>query len=129
MKVNSRAITATEAMEYLPMTNAFAYKIGQGLVITSGAAVLVGATAVPSHICVSEVTGVTGGFVQAVRILPDMTLEANFSAAGTAINAGDKVTIAADGINVTATIASGVATVVDFPDGTKASGDRVLIRF
>ena len=45
------------------------------------------------------------------------------------VKVGDKVTIATDGIRVTATTASGVAKIVEFAKGTKATGDTVLIKF
>ena len=50
------------------------------------------------------------------------------SAAPTGLVRGNKVTLGADGLTVTATTASGVAKIIDLL-GAAASGDRVLVKF
>ncbi|MEG2938659.1 MAG: hypothetical protein RR829_00380 [Oscillospiraceae bacterium] len=129
MKLAHRGITSAEPMVQLPMTAAVGYKVGQGLVITNGAAALVGASAAPTHICVCEAAGAAGGFVSAIELQRDMIFEAELSAAGTALTLGSKVTNDADSRRVTATTASGVAEIVGFPDGTKGIGDHVFIKY
>ena len=62
-----------------------------------------------------------------MRVLPDMMFETTFQAAASSVKLGDKVTLHTDGLQVTATTASGVAEVVGM-DGT-AAGDRVRVRF
>ena len=115
-------------IEELPCTAAVGYKQGQGLVISSGAAVLATGTTAPTHICTAEKTGKAGETVPAYRITKDLTLEAHLAVAGSALAVGNKVTVDTDAINVTATTSGGVAEIVAFPEG-KAAGDRVLIKF
>ena len=113
--------------ELLPCGNGTSYVPGQGLYISSGVAALTTGTNKPTHICQEKKTGVTGEAVMAVRVTPDMTLEATLAAAGTSLAVGNAVTIHTDGIQLTATTTSGVATIVDFPEG-KASGAKVLFK-
>ena len=62
-----------------------------------------------------------------IRVNPQMELAAELSAAGTALKIGDAVTLAADGMRVTATTTSGVFTVTGFAGGT-AAGETVYGR-
>lgn len=119
--------TYSEPYELLPCGSGTSYAPGQGLVISSGVATIATGTTKPTYICQEKKTGVTGESVQAVRITPDLTLEAALSAAGTDLLVGSAVTIASDGIRLTATTTSGVATIVDFPEG-KAAGAKVLFK-
>ena len=68
-----------------------------------------------------------GDIIPVMRVLPDMMFETTFQAAASSVKLGDKVTLHTDGLQVTATTASGVAEVVGM-DGT-AAGDRVRVRF
>lgn len=129
MKLHTRQVTSSEPMEYLPMTAEVEYDVGCGLVFSSGTAALATGTTAPTHICVTTATGVAGGFVQAIRVLKDMTFLCTLAAAGTSLAIGNKVTIHTDAKNVTATTTSGVAEIVDFPQGVKTSGAEVLIKF
>jgi hypothetical protein len=129
MKLHNRQVTSSQPMEYLPMKAGVSYKVGCGVVLSSGVAELATGTTAPTHVCVTETTGVTGGFLQAFRVLKDMTFLCDLTADGTSLQIGDKVTIATDAINVTATKTDGVAEIVDFPAGTKTSGAPVLIKF
>ena len=56
-----------------------------------------------------------------------MLFATTWSAAASAVDAGDLVTLSADSMEVTATTTSGVAEVVSM-DGT-AVGDTVYVRF
>ncbi|MEG2073975.1 MAG: hypothetical protein RRY54_04350 [Angelakisella sp.] len=125
MKVFKRGITSSAPMQYLPMKTDFAYEVGKALSIAGGVADT--ATAAPEYVCVSKAKGVSGGFVQSVHVLEDMIFAATLTADGAALKIGDKVTIAADGINLTATTASGVAEITGF-DG-KAIGSTVYFKF
>lgn len=60
-------------------------------------------------------------------VLPQHIYETTFSVAATAVKAGDKVTLAAGGAEVTATTTDGVATVWQM-FGTEA-GSAVWVRF
>ena len=69
-------------------------------------------------------TGAAGEFVQAIRVSKDDTYEAALSAAGTALKIGDKVTLDADGIRVTATTVS--YTHLNTEDGVRMRFDRMF---
>lgn len=68
-----------------------------------------------------------GTIIPVFRVLEGMLFATTWSAAASAVNAGDLVTLSADGMQVTATTTSGVAEVVSM-DGT-AVGDTVYVRF
>lgn len=119
--------TYSKPFEILPCGNGTTYKIGQGLIISSGVAALATGTNKPQYICQENKTGVTGEGVYAARVTEDMTLEAPLSAAGTDLTVGSLVTIATDGMRLTATTTNGVAEIIEFPEG-KASGAKVRFK-
>lgn len=129
MKLYQTHSASQPALEKIPCTASAEYKIGMGLTVGSGGSAKVAATGTPEYICMSEKTGVTGEFIQAIRVSKEDTYETTLSAAGTDLTVGDKVTIDTDGIRVTATTTSGVAKIVAFKTAGKASGDGVLIKF
>lgn len=134
MKLYQKHDASQPPLELVPCGADTVYKIGMGLVVSGDAAAKVGAQAVPEYICMANKTGVAGEFVQAIRVSKEDTYKAELSAAGTALKIGDKVTIDADGIRVTATTTVseavvGVAKIVGFETTEKASGDDVLIKF
>lgn len=129
MKLHTSQNASIPALENLPCAAGTEYKIGMGLVVSAGAAAKVGATATPEYICMSEKKGVAGQYVQAIRVLKGETYEAKLSEAGSALKIGNKVTIDADGIRVTATTASGVAQITGFMTEEQAAGDAVLVKF
>ena len=128
MKLYQSQSASQPALEQVPCGAGTAYKIGMALSVSADAAAKTAATAVPEYICVANKTGAAGEFVQAIRVSKDDTYEA-LSAAGTGLKIGDKVTLDADGIRVTATTASGVAQIIGFKTKEKAAGDGVLIKF
>lgn len=115
-------------IEYLP-AGAITPKIGMALVMTAGNLAVCGATTAPAYIsmCEKDTACTAGDIIPVIRVQKDMIFETEFSVAATAIKAGDKVTLAADGLSVTATTTSGVAEVV-YMDGT-AKGDMCRVRF
>lgn len=129
MKLHTSQTASMPALENLPCAAGTSYKIGMGLVVASGVAAKVGATTAPEYICMSEKIGASGQQVQAVRVLKGETYEAPLSADGAALKIGDKVTIDADGIRVTATTTSGVAQITGFMTENQAAGDAVLVKF
>ena len=114
--------------EKLPCS-AITPKNGMAMTVTSGKLAIASGTTRPTYICVEEHgSAVTAGDeVTVVRVDEETVFETELSAAGTGLNIGDKVTIAADGLRVTATTTSGVAEIV-YIDGT-AVGDMVQVRF
>ena len=115
-------------LEYLPC-GAIQPKIGLALTQTAGNLAIASGTTKPTYICMTERSAaVTAGeLIPVVRVGADVIWETTASAALTSIKQGDKVTISGDGLQVTATTASGVAEVVDF-SGTEV-GSRVRVRF
>lgn len=117
--------------EYLP-AGAIKPDIGLALVMTDGQLAVASGTTKPTYICVQKNPAgddaVDAGTVIAViRVLPDAVYATTWSAAASAVSAGDLVTLSADGTQVTATTTGGVAEVVAM-EGT-AIDDTVYVRF
>lgn len=111
--------------EYLPGKDGETFTIGELLVQSADGLTKCGATATPGFLCMGKQQ--PDGCVPVTRVRKDTVYTAPLTAAGTALNAGNKVTISADGLGVTATTTSGVAEIVSLP-GT-AEGDEILVRF
>ena len=114
-------------LEYLPCS-AITPKVGMALVQTSGNLALASGTTAPTYIsmCERETACTAGELIPVVRVQKDIIFGVPAQAAMTSVKLGDKVTIHTDGLQVTATTASGVAEVVGM-DGT-AAGSTVLVR-
>ena len=114
--------------EYLPAA-AITPKVGMALVANSGNLAVATGTTKPTYISMAERDGAVtaGDLIPVVRVQPDMIFEVPLSAAGTSLKSGQKVTIATDGLQVTATPTDGVAEIVEIL-GT-AVGDKVRVRF
>ena len=104
-------------------------KNGMAMVLSSGKLAIASGTNKPEFICVEEHDAAVAAdtMVTVVRVDHDTVYETTLSAAGTSLALGDKVTLAADGLQVTATKTNGVAEIV-YIDGT-AVGDKVHVRF
>lgn len=117
--------------EYLPCS-AITPKFGMALLQSSGKLAIATGTNAPTYISLVECDAAVsaGTIIPVMRVDKETVFETKLSASGSALNLGDKVTLhASDGMQVTATTTNGVAEIVSFPDGTKASGDRVRVRF
>ena len=123
-KRSSMDVGLTPPIEYHPAKSGETIVLGEALTLTAGALTKCAATAKPEYIAVG---GAKDGIVPAIKVQDYMTFEAPLSVAGTALKIGNKVTLAADGLQVTATTDSGVATIVAI-HGT-AVGDTVEVRF
>lgn len=116
--------------EKLGATASETYTLGEALVLSGGAVTKCGVTAKPTYIAGEDYTAPESG-ARRVTVYPvsaDMIFEAPLTAAPTALTDGSAVTLSADGLGVTATTTSGVATIVDLA-GAAASGDKILVRF
>ena len=104
-------------------------KNGMLMALSSGKLVKATGSTAPEFLCVEEHSAAVsaGDLVTVVRIEPDTDYETVFSADATGLDIGDMVTIASDGLRVTATTTDGVAKIVNL-EGT-ASGDTVIVRF
>lgn len=116
--------------EYLPATGSTKPDIGLACVLSSGKLAKASGTTKPTHICMAERgAAVTAGtLLPCIKIEPDMVFEVTNSASLNGVNIGDAVTINTNGLQVTATTASGVATIVRKTAGT-GTGNPTLVRF
>jgi hypothetical protein len=114
----------------LPSTASETYTDGEGLVMSSGALTKVGATAAPTYICGEAYVAPASENrdIVAYPVLPHHVYKTTFAADGTSTAEGAKVTLHTDGAQITATTASGVATIVK-KLGTGAVGTEALVRF
>ncbi len=115
-------------MEYLPCS-AITPKVGMALYQNGGNLALAAGTTKPTYIsmCSRETAVESGEQIPVIRVEEGIIFGTELSAAGTSLKLGDKVTIATDGLRVSATTTDGVAEIVGMT-GT-ASGSEVLVRF
>lgn len=121
---SSMDVGLTPPIEYHPGKDSETIVLGEALTMTAGELTKCGAAARPDYIAVGPVKD---GTVPVIKVQDYILFEAPLTAAGTSLKVGDKVTLAATGLGVTATTESGVATIVAM-SGT-ASGDIVTVRF
>ena len=107
------------------------YPDGTPLTVSDGKITPFGATETPTHITLGNASA-GNNFAYCAAISGDMIFETEISADPTAVTAGTKVTLGLNAsslpVSVTATAASGVATVIDTL-GAKKAGDKVLVKF
>ena len=115
-------------IEYLP-AGAITPKVGMALYQNSGNLALASGTTKPTYIsmCERETALTAGELIPVIRVEDGMIFGTELSAAGTSLKLGGKVTVATDGLRVTATTTDGIAEIVAM-NGT-AIGDEVLVRF
>lgn len=115
-------------IEYLP-ASAVAVTAGLALTMTGGKLAVASGETAPSYISAYDSEGealAEGTQIPVFRVLRSMIFRTTASVAMTA-KLGEKVTISADGTQVTSTTDNGVAELVSL-DGTEA-GDEVRVRF
>ncbi len=106
-----------------------AISIGEALVLADGKLTKCAATTKPAFIAIGQVgAGDANRKIAVCRIESNQVYEVPVSAAPTALKVGDKVTLHADGLQVTATTANGVVTV-EAINGATAAGDTIVVRF
>ena len=117
----------TPPIEYKPATSGETFAVGEARALASGKVTKCAATTAPSHVCVGAVND--AGEVPCVAVQPYMEWETTLAAAPSSgtLAPGNKVTLHTDGLQVTATTASGVAEIVEI-DG-QTVGDRVVVKF
>ncbi len=123
--------TAVPETVKLDATAATAYSRGAAVTVTSGKAAACGATTAPSFIIAQDHAADAGDTVLAYPVTADTVFEVPVGATPTSLAVGNAVTLnIVDGqaVGVTATTASGVATILDL-QGAAASGDLILVRF
>lgn len=124
-KRSSMDVGLTPPIEYHPAKSGETIVLGEALTLTAGALTKCAATAKPDYIAVGPKD--TNGMVPVIKVQGYMTFEVPLSVDGAALAVGNKVTLSANGLQVTATTDAGVATIVAI-NGT-AVGDTVVVRF
>ncbi len=116
--------------EYLPCDD-IAISVGMALTMSSGHLVKATGTTKPTYISMTDATVATDGdLVPVVRIDSGIIFETTNTAAMSDVGIGAKVTLHTDGLQVTATTASGVAEIVAKDAAADAgSGGVVRVRF
>ncbi len=99
---------------------------GMALTLSAGKLTVCAPTSVPTHISMGIAK--SGALCPVCAVAHDQLYEVPVTAAPTSLTEGSKVTIAADGLGVTATTTSGVATIVAL-NGAAAAGDKIMIKF
>lgn len=121
-KLQRKGSAATEAIEYYEGTAAEAITVGELLKLSSGKLTKASGTDVPEFLAEGSGTGI---IIPVKRIYEDEVYQTTLSASGGSLNIGDKVTIASDGLRVTATTSSGVfaiTEILDSAEGGKVNG-------
>lgn len=118
----------TEAIEYLPCS-AITPKAGMALMMSSGKLAIATGTNAPTYISLfnSDKAVTAGTMIPVSRVSKDVVYKTTNSASLASVNIGTKVTIATDGLRVTATATDGVAEVVG--KDADAAGSDVYVRF
>lgn len=127
--VRSNAGHNFPAVVQLPTAASTAYKVGDALVLSSGALAKATGETAPTYVCAEAYTAPASGQKE-IAVYPIYSFqewETTLSAAGTSLNIGDKVTINTDAAQVTATTTKGVAEIVNMC-GT-AAGSKVIVKF
>lgn len=115
--------------EYLPVTASEEVALGEALVLTSGKLTKCGATTAPTFIAMrSCAADDTNRAIPVCRVESNQLYEVETSDDCSAAVVGSKVTLHTDGLQVTATTTSGVATIVDL-NGAEDAGDKIIVRF
>ena len=123
---NAGGRTMGNAMQ-VPVTAGEEYHIGEALVITAGKATKCGATTKPTHMCVRDQAADSDESVLVYPISSTMVFETKFTADPSALNVGDKVTVAENGLGITATTDGGVCEIVDIREAV--INGHALVRF
>ena len=115
--------------EYFDAKASTEIQIGQALSLQSGVLAPVGGTTKPEFISLGYVSASAAKReIPVCRVNDEQVYEVSVTAAPTSLKAGSKVTLSADGTEVTATTTDGVATVVNLC-GAAAAGDKILVKF
>jgi len=116
--------------EYLPATGSTKPDIGLACTLSSGKLAKCTGTTKPTYICMQEESAAVaaGTLLACIKVQPDMVFEVKNQASLNGVNIGQAVTIHSDGLQITATTSSGVATIVQKVPGT-GTGNPTLVRF
>ena len=111
-------------IQYLPGTEGETFVLGEALSVSAGALTKCAADAKPEYIAVGAANGL--GEVPVVAVDDHVQFMAHLSEAGAELKLGDKVTISADGLCVTATT-GGKAKILAVHDSE--IGGKAIVKF
>ena len=117
----------TPPIEHKPVTESESITLGEALVLSGGKLTKCGATAKPTFVAVGPAVD---GEAPVIRVQDYMEFESSLGVAPaeqTTVAVGNKVTLHTDGLQVTATTTSGVATITYIAGQTV--GSLVRVRF
>lgn len=116
--------------KYLPATGSTKPDIGLALVLSSGKLAKASGTTKPTYICMMEAPAAVaaGTLIPVIEVEPDMIFECKNQASLNGVNIGQAVTIHSDGLQVTGTTSSGVATIVEKTAGS-GTGNPTRVKF
>lgn len=109
-KIHHRSINSVEPFEYLEKNAGETVQAGEALSVANGKLTKCAATAKPEYIAQGPANH--KGMVPCIRVLPTTIFEVPAQADQSALSAGSKVTLHTDGLQATATTASGVFTLL-----------------
>lgn len=113
------------AWEYIP-AGAITPKVGLALAYNAGK--LAVATGKPEYICMREEAAVASGTViPVIAVSPGIVFQTQNTASLASVKEGEAVTLAADGMGITATTSSGVAKILK--KHGDAVGSEILVKF
>ena len=118
----------TPPIEHKPVTESESIALGEALVLSGGKLTKCGATSRPGFVAVGPADA--DGMVPVIRVQDYMEFETALGVAPaeqTTVAVGNKVTLHTDGLQVTATTTSGVATITYIAGQTV--GSLVRVRF
>lgn len=115
--------------KYYEVTEGEACENGEAMVLTGGKLTKCGATVKPQYVAMKALAeNAEKREIPTVRVDENQLWRVAVDADPTALTPGAKVTIGDDALTVTATTASGVATIENLAGAEKA-GDEIYVRF
>ena len=112
--------------EYLAASAMGEIGIGTAMVVTNGLLAKATGAVKPTYVSTGKRNVEEGDIIPVIRAKESTRFATTFSADAAAVNVGDKLTISADGTEVTATT-GGCCEVVEIRGENK--GDEVIVRF
>lgn len=119
------SVGTTAPFRYLPRKNDEVIEVGEALALDAGKLTKCAATAKPAYIAMGPAD--ENGTVPCAEVQPHIEFMTTLSAAGAALNLGDKVTLHTDGLQVTATTTAGVATIKQIFSAD--AGGEIIVSF
>lgn len=112
-KLHSTNAPKSQVIEYVLVTDNEEVVVGELLKLVSGKLTKASGTDTPEFVSVGKIEAGENIIAPVVRLMESDVYETVINVDGTSLNAGDKVTVAEDGLCVTATTEGGVFTITE----------------